>query len=84
MILHGIKSQGCNNVQVFRLCDVNYSNVIYQSQVSSFDLAPTFMNFMSQSSNFIDLRIIYNAGLKKLFVCRHPTDPTLELPNQNV
>ena len=23
-------------------------------------------------------------GLKKLFVCRHPTDPVLEVPTQNI
>ena len=39
---------------------------------------------MSESSNYIDLRIIYKTGLKKLFVCPHPTEPTLELPTQNI
>ena len=29
-------------------------------------------------------RVITYAGLKKLLVCRHPTDPTLELPAQNI
>ena len=24
------------------------------------------------------------AGLKKLFVCRHPSDPALEVPTQNI
>ena len=27
---------------------------------------------------------IAKAGLKKLFVCRHPTKPTLEVPSQNI
>ena len=28
--------------------------------------------------------LVNKAGLEELFVCRHPTDPTLDLPTENV
>ena len=43
-------------------CVINFCNAIYLIQVSSFDLASALkvVDFMSQSSNSIDLLVIYN------------------------
>ena len=37
---------------------------------------------ISIEKRLIEVKTTTKAELKKLFVCRHPTDPTLEVPTQ--
>ena len=49
-------------MELFRPCDVKYCEVIYLIQISSLDVASNFkvVNFISKSSNSIDLCIVYD------------------------
>ena len=39
---------------------------------------------ISIEKRLIEAKTTTKAGLNKLFVCRHPTDPTLEVPTKNI
>ena len=39
---------------------------------------------ISIEKRLIEVKTTTEAGLNKLFVYRHPTDPTLEVPTQNI
>ena len=68
MVLYGITSQGCNNFQLFTLGEItgNYCTPVTSIVAMSFigiefhHLMKTFkvVNFMSQTSNSIDLLIV--------------------------
>ena len=49
-------------------------------QKTSWEFVQTFVSL----KNFPTKNYALKAGLKKLFVCRHTTDPTLEVPTPNI